>query len=528
MDLVIKNGRIVDGTGAAPFTADIRVTGDTITAIGSIDPPDGAQVVDAAGRLVIPGMFDSHSHDEGGLFDEKYAHLRVVQGITSNIVGQCGATPAPNCEKYMEGLRAIYFDHTGGLKFPWEWTDVKGYLSAVERSGPSYNMEVLVGHNTLRMCVMGAEDRKPDSGELSAMKDLLDRALCDGAVGMSLGLNLLPGKYSDTEEIVELAKVLKKHDALLCSHRRGEGSIALEAIEEMLEVARRTGVRSVLSHVKVMGAHNRGKAIKALAMIESAIAGGLDISFDAYPYIEGFVQLYQLFPRWVWMSGSAKVMEYLSDPESCKKIIAEVEENPASDCYYNQSGGAKGIQVKQCPDPEFNNKTLRQISGETGVDPLKSAIDIIRRFGPGVMMLCDLQDREENYLIITHPRCMICSDGAPNQVSSHPRYLGSFARILDFYVKETGLLTLPDAVAKFTYKTARCYRVADRGAIKEGFKADLVIIDWDNFRDNSTFDAPSAKATGIDYVFVNGVLAAKDGVFIGNAAGRVIRSSDIK
>lgn len=526
MDLIIKNAYIVDGTGAPGYHGDIGISGDTIEAIGQLEAGNVPQL-DAAGRLVIPGIFDAHSHDELGIFRPDVAHSRIVQGITFNIVGQCGASPTPVCMERRDDLRNLYFEHSGGVRYDWNWTETHEYIDAVNAQKPSYNMLYLVGHNTLRMYVMGVEDRKPTEAELEAMKGLLERSLQEGAAGLSLCLNNVPGKFSDVDEIAALAEVVKKYDGVICAHRRGEASNAEEAIEEMIEVTRRTGVRMVCSHVKIIGFANKGKAVKVLRMIEQARAEGLDIRFDAYPYIEGFVQLFQIFPRWFWGMGADKVMENVADPETCDKVVKEMQDDPYHDCYYCASAGAKGIRVKQCPDPKFDNKTLQQISEETGEDPIRMALHIIRTYGPKVMMLCDLQDREENILIETHPKCSVSSDGAPNQLKSHPRYLGSFAKILDYYVKQTGLLTLETAVHKMTGLTAECYKIKDRGVLRAGNKADLVIIDWENFQDGTTFDNPSGLATGINYVFLNGKIAARDGVYTGEGVGGIIRGYEL-
>ncbi|MDD3920793.1 MAG: D-aminoacylase [Eubacteriales bacterium] len=522
MDYILRNARIVDGTGRPSYLADIGISGDTIAKIGTIDRPAG-EVIDLAGRLVTPGFIDSHSHDDGSVFLEEAAYSRIPQGITLSVVGQCGSTVTPLVEEQKENLRNLYFDHVGGRRFAWNWHDTATYIQALEAAKTSYNMLFLIGQNTLRIAVMGTEERSPAAEELAAMKDLLDVQLSQGAGGLSLGMNLSPAKCADIEELVELAKVVKKHDAVICAHRRNEASMAVESIEEMIEIARRTGVRMVCSHVKVMGAANRGKVIKILSLLHQARKEGLDISFDAYPYIEGFVQLYQIFPRWVWCTGAEAVMRYLADPQTCQAIHDEICDNKDSDCYYNLSGGASGIRIRQCPEPLYNNKTLAEITSENGADAIYLAMDIIRTHGPEVMMLCDLQNREENNLVISHPCCMIGSDGASTQFFSHPRYLGSFSRVLDFYVRQTGLLSLEEAVYKCTGLAAKCYRIKDRGVIAVGNKADLVVIDWDNFEDRTSFDETNAYSKGIDYVFLNGVVAARDGVATRAAVGQIIR-----
>ena len=519
--ILIKNAKIVDGTGSDMFLADLLIEGDTIKEIGKITCVSG-DVIDAAGRLLIPGFIDPHSHVDVGIFNREWCHQRITQGITTDIIGLCGPTPAPNCEKYNDILRRIYFELTGtGKDFPWTWQDMKGWIDAVGSENPTSNIAFLVGHSTIRVCVLGGEKRKADSNEIKKMQEILDSALRQGASGLSLGLSYFPGAYADTEEIIALAEIVKKHNGLISAHRRDEADKAYESVEEMIEVARATGVRMNLSHVKVMGKKNWGSSGKILKLIDKSKNEGLQITLDAYPYSAGYIQLFAIMPFWVWSGGPQEMLKIFTDPVKRKLIKKELSDGTA-DGISKASGGSSGIRIIQCPDSSYDMKTLKEISDETGMAPAECAIKVIEECGPGVMIFYLLQDQAELDSIITWQSTVICSDGTPSSGHGHPRYIGTFNHVLDYYVKTKGKITLQEAVHKMTGKTAEYYNIPDRGIIKEGNKADLVIIDWDRFEDLCTYDRPLAGAKGIDYVILNGEIAAENGVYTGSGRGCIL------
>lgn len=522
MDILIKNAMVVDGTGAPAYPADVAITGDRISAIGSITESCD-HVIDAGGRVVMPGIIDPHSHADVGIFDPEWSHQRIVQGITTEITGHCGPSPAPNCPEQMELLRRVYYDLTGACRpFDWPFQDFAGWLTTVEKQNLSANYGFLVGHSTLRICAMGDKTAKATEEDIRVMQDLLDQALSQGAMGMSFGLSYFPGNQADTHELTELAKVVKKHDGVIASHRRDEGDRDYESIAEMIQIARDTGVRMNLSHVKVTGSNNWGKGKAILELIQKGFDEGLDLSMDAYPFTAGYAQLFRIFPVRVWGEGPEKMYSMFSDPSTRRQLIEETNQGPEG-MLATAKGGAAGIQVIQCPSADYDKKTLAQISQESGLDPVECAMRIIEQYGPAVSMFCFLQDDDELDDIMLFPHTMVISDGAPASGHNHPRYMGAFSLFLERYVKEQKKLTLEEAVKRMTYMPAQRYHLFNRGMVREGNKADLIILDWDNFENNCTYERPEGPSKGISYVLLNGKIAAKDGVYTGEGQGEVLR-----
>ena len=524
MDYLIKNARVVDGTGVPAYTADVAITGDIISKIGTIDEYC-PHTIDAAGYVLMPGIIDPHSHADAGIFNPDWSHQRIVQGITTEITGHCGPSPAPNCPENMELLRRIYFDLTNtGVPFDWPFHDFDGWLKTVEQQNLSANYGFFVGHGTLRACVMGGKTEKASPADIQTMQKLLDESLSQGALGLALGLSMFPGSYADTYELIELAKVVKKHDAIIVAHRRDEGNRAYEAIDEMLTVARATGVRMNIAHIKVTGSSNWGKGKALLELIDAGLKEGLDLSLDAYPYIAGYTQLFQIFPINVWGVGGEQMLKNFSDPAYRAGVIEKMNSG-IYDGLKAANGGASGVQIIQCPDPAFDQKTLLEISKMLDVDPVEAAIQMMERFGSNVMMFYFLQNMDELKSLLLYPYTMIMSDGAPTSAHNHPRWMGAFGEILEMFVQKDHQMTLEAAVRKMTSMPAERYRLTGRGIIREGNKADLIILDWDHFQNNCTYEHPAGPSKGIHYVFLNGKIAAIDGIYTGNGRGVVFRGN---
>ncbi len=523
MDLLIKNANIVDGTGAPAYQADIAITRDTISEIGHI-AASCDHIIDAFGRVVMPGIIDPHTHADIGIFDPEWNHQRIVQGITTEITGHCGPSPAPNCPEHVDLQRHVYYELTGGGRpFDWPFRDFSGWLETVGKQKLSANYGFLVGHSSLRICVMGEKTCKATYDDIQAMKELLDQALSQGAMGMSLGLSYFPGAYADTEELIELAKVVKKHDGIIAAHRRDEGDRAYESIEEMLHIARVTGVRMNLAHVKVTGSSNWGKGKDLLELIQNGFDEGLDLSMDAYPWTAGYTQLYKIFPISLWGEGPENMYRQLKDPAIRQRMIDAVHSGTGAMVNLaDAKGGPAGILVIQCPDPAYDMKTLAKISQETGQDPVECALQIIEKCGDSVQMFCSVQDEDELDEIMLFPKTMVISDGAPASGHNHPRYMGTFALYLERYVKEQKKLTLEQAVHRMTSMPAQRYRFLDRGVVKVGNKADLIVLDWKNFKCNCTYEHPNGPSQGISYVLLNGKIAAKNGIYTGDGQGEIL------
>lgn len=525
-DLVIRQPWIVDGTGRAGYQADIGVQDGKIAKIGGI-PEDvpAKETIRGEGCLLVPGFIDAHSHFETAVFDPEFKFGRIMQGITSDIVGNCGPTPAPYDPKWEHVLKNMYYALTGtGLAFDWNWKTMGEYLNALERNGSPSNIASLIGHGTLRTLVMGHESRPAARRELDEMKAILAQSLEEGAVGLGLGLSYVPGMASTKEELLELASVCREHGAIIAAHRRDEGHMAVESVDEMLQIALETGVKMQISHLKVTGKKNWGKSRRIFRQIEDARAKGADVMFDVYPYVTGYIKLCYVLPPWALSGSEEDLLRRLEEPSVVQKIAEEMNtpEKMLFSLYTNAS--PEGIVMAACEEKQYLHRTLADIAGERGEDPISCAIGFIRRNHNQIMMICCMQNEEELESIIAHPLSMICSDGAPAvNHSQHPRYKGTFIRILDHYVKEKRLLTLEEAVKKMTSLTARRFSLEKRGELKEGYQADMLLLDFENLRDNASYERPDEKADGVLYTIVNGQIAAKNGNGLNVCAGSVLR-----
>ncbi len=523
MRYIIKDSRIIDGSGKPAYKADLVIEDDRILKIGETEGLSG-ELIDAEGLTVCPGFIDTHSHTEVAAFEPSLAHQRIVQGVTTEIVGHCGPTPAPCHKDRLPLLRRIYFDLTGlGAEFDWTWSDFAGWLDALEKTRPSTNYACMVGHGTIRACVMGEEAGTATDAQIKEMCALLDQALSQGAIGLGMGIQFFPGAGADKREMTALAKVVKSHDAIIAVHRRNEDVRAVESIDEMLEIAEITGVKMNLSHVKVMGKDNWGKSRTIFEHIERSRAKGAHVYLDAYPWTGGFTQLYKMLDPAIWKDGPEAMKRLLSDPAKRKEIVRQTQEG-LSGTMMTADGGADGIKVIQIPDPAYDKKSLGQISRETGIEPAEIAIRLIERFGNDISMFPFYQKQEELDEIMMYPDTLVMSDAVPSFTYPHPRHMGTFSLYLDRYVKQLKRLSLEQAIERVTSRPAALYGLGKRGLIREGMKADLVLFDWENFRNTTDYEHPLAVTEAIKLVFLGGEIAARNGVYTGNGRGEIIRA----
>ena len=488
-DLVIRNARLVDGTGGPEGHGDLAVDGDRITAVGdvgSIGP--GAEEIDAGGQVVAPGFVDVHTHDDGAMVRHPDMAFKLAQGCTSLVLGNCGfsASPAVPGDAEFSGL-------IGGRP---TWTDLAGYRAAVEAGRPAVNAVALVGHNTIRHLVMGPaeqgrERREPTAAELDEMADHVTRAMDQGACGFSTGLIYEPGRYSQTPEIIELAKRSAEAGGLYASHIRNEGDRLLEAVDEAITIGAEAGLPVQLSHHKAAGPRNWGKVVESLARVDEANAAGADITLDVYPYTAGSGPMAQYFR-----------LEAI-DPEL-----------------------AKVIRFASCPAfRHYEGRMAVDVATEEGLTP-SEVIHKVLTAPEGQRTICiqfiiDEADIETN---LRHPLMMVGSDGVVDlKGRPHPRLFGTFPRILAHYVRDREVLSLAEAVRRMTSLPARRFGLADRGVLRVGAFADLVVFDPDSVVDTATYDDPKQEPTGIEAVVVNGAVAYRSGTHTGVGAGRMLR-----
>ncbi|HEY8470034.1 MAG TPA: D-aminoacylase [Longimicrobiales bacterium] len=499
-DLLITGGTVVDGTGAPGYAADVAVREGRIVRV-SREPlrrESAARVIDASGHVVAPGFIDLHAHLDP-LLRLPGAESHVRQGVTTALGGPDGTAPLP----------------------------LAAYLDSAQALGLGMNVAFLAGHNTIRRRVMGTANRAPTEEELARMRELVAQAMEEGAFGLSTGLRYVPGAFATTDEVVELARVAAQHGGIYTSHLRDEGLHLLEGVAEALEIGRRAGIPVVLTHHKVVGKPMWGSSQRTLAMIDSARAAGTDVMADQYPYTATYTGISVLVPSWALAGGDSAFLRRLEVPALRDSIVRGIIWNIEND---RGGGDLSRVQLARVSwDRTLEGRTLRDWAEREGRPPTSETgaelvIEAIRRGGASAIY--HVLDEGDVERIMRHPHTAIASDGRltqPGEGHPHPRWYGTFPRVLGQYVRERGVLTLEEAVRKMTTLPADRLGLADRGRITEGAWADLVIFDPETVADRATFEDPHQYPEGIPYVIVNGVPVVDGGRFTDARPGRVLR-----
>ena len=517
-DLLIRGGTVIDGTGGPARRADVAVRDGRIVAVGEVGTGSAARTIDASGRVVSPGFIDIHSHSDESVLINSACESAVHQGVTLVAAGNCGGASAP-----VLGLAAEELDRDlERYKLERTWTSFGEYAAAIDRSGTAINFCSFVGHGTLRMCVMGADDRAPTNGELAAMKALLRASLEDGAIGLSTGLIYPPSAYGTTDEISALASVVRDHDGLYASHIRNEGDDLFAAIEENLEIGRRSGVRVQLSHHKASQKKNWGKVGESTAMIERAQAAGVDVIADQYPYTASSTGLAVTIPKWAHAGGSRALCRRLQDPAVRERIRGEYTETERS--------WTDIVIARAVHHPDWSGKSVAQLAASAQRDPLEWTCDALVEHDGAIDIIHHSMDEADVRYVLAKPWVCIGSDsranapyGALSFGKPHPRSYGTFPRVLGHYARDEGVITLEDAVRKMTSLTASRLGLRDRGTVREGAWADLVVFDPDRIIDTATYDEPHRYPAGIDHVVVNGVVVTYGDETLSDRPGRFLR-----
>src|SRR6478736_1323725 len=525
-DILIRGGLLLDGTGAAGRPGDLAIRDGRIAAIGTDLGDDAAKVIDANGLAVAPGFIDIKTHSDFTLPINPKAESKVRQGVTTEIIGHCGFSVAPCLPGKVELLRDYLSPSAPWL--PFRQTSFPDYLDTFPAT--SVNAGMLVGHNTLRLMVMGMEDRAPSASELDAMIDLLEQGLRAGALGMSSGLFTPPGSYAKPEEMHALARVLKRHNAAYFTHLRDEANHVLDCVQEAIAVAIDGEVHVEIVHFKCSGTNNWGKAETALQMIADAKAAGHDVDCDAYPYAAGSNPLKNLLPQWVQSGGVPAMIERLKVPATREKIRSDIARDglnnwgriPSWDC----------VQISISPHlPQFAGRTILSLATERGQEPVDTLCDYLAQDQGATRVLVTSISEDDIEHIVASPMALVGADGncvAPyGQVGKgmpHPRFYGTFPRILHHYVRERGAVPLELAIHKMTGATARALKLSDRGLLKQGYRADVAIFDPQDFRDRATYADPHQFPSGTrTTVIVNGVMVVENATHTGALPGRVLR-----
>lgn len=523
LDYLIKNGTIINGKNEAPYVADLGIKGGKIVKIGEISE-EAAEVIDAEGYVVTPGFIDIHCHSDAIIFAEGKNQKRLWQGVTTELIGNCGISAAPVKKEHIADLRKYNDPFYSKIPVAYEeWNSFAEYLDYVEKTGPVLNTAALVGHGALRVAMAGFENRKITGEELENMKKLLGRCMEQGAFGMSSGLIYPPGIYADEEEIRALVSVVKSYGGLYATHMRSESEHLEDSVRNVLELAKATGVNLEISHHKAMGIHNFGKVSKTIPMIEQCRKEGYHVDCDTYPYTACSTQFSAVLPPWAFEGGVQALLERLESPTEREKLIADMkEENMKYESYY-QLAGWENILINECSVAEYAGKTVAEIADKKGKDPFEMALDILKESKNEAMMICFCISEEDVKTSYRSEASMVCTDGFPAIGKSHPRYLGSFVRVLEKYVKQEAVLSLPEAIYKMTGKPAGKIGLKDRGVLEEGKEADILIMDMNSLHDNADYEQSDALAEGMKYIWINGVKAMDDGKCLNVCAGKVLR-----
>jgi N-acyl-D-amino-acid deacylase len=498
-DLVIAGGTVIDGTGRAGTVADVGIKDGRIAAVGRLPRGQAAQIVDATHLVVAPGFIDVHTHADN-LVDYPAATNFVRMGVTTIVAGNCG---------------------TSAL-------DVGAALQALRERPAAINFATLIGHNTVRAAVMGTDDRAPKAAELARMQSLVWKAMADGAIGFSTGLQYVPGTYAQTPEIIELARVSANAGGIYASHMRNEGTALEQAIAETIRVGDLVNGRVEISHLKVDSPSHWGSSGRALALIDEARARGIDVRADQYAYTAASSSLGIRFPSWVLEGGQARIAERLNTPATWQKIKTEMasmlEERGLHDLSF-------AVVAMYPPDHSLNGLSLRQVAlRKGGAESEDAQLDAAREMllAGGAAMVYHVMSDEDVDRIMRHPQVAIASDAsviAWNEGVPHPRGYGNNARVLGTYVRARHVLALEDAIRKMTSLPAAHFHLPNRGTIRPGYAADLVVFDPETVADAATYAAPHAYATGIAYVYVNGAAVVRDGGQTAARPGQVIANS---
>lgn len=506
--LLIEQAMVVDGMGAPGRATSVLVEGDTIKEVApDIDCPAGGQRIDGSGLVVAPGFIDMHAH-EFGLLTDPTADSKLRQGVTTELVGNCGMSPAP---VRGEGVKEVMTRLRGFGRYEGEvtWTSLSEFFAVVRERGLTTNHAWLVGHGTVRASVLGYENRPPTTAELEEMKALVRDSMEEGAWGLSSGLIYPPGQYARTEELIELARVAAEFDGRYVTHMRGEGHTAFEAIAEVVRIAREAQLPAHIAHFKVMGRELWGRSGLARSLIEEADAQGLTVTYDCYPYRAASTVLSALLPGWAYEDGPEELVARMGDPGERARVRAEIE---AGTTIF-QALGWDLVLIVDSKEPTRAGKTIQQIAQDEGKDPFDAVFDLLHD-EPQIQCVLYAMDEDDVRQNLCGPFAVVGTDafamkteGPLSYGKPHPRTYGAFPRVLRWLVREEGALTLAEAVHRMTGKPARLLGLADRGVIAPGMKADLVIFDPQTVADAATYTDPHQYPVGIHYVIVNGQIA---------------------
>jgi N-acyl-D-amino-acid deacylase len=527
-DIILRGGTIYDGSGGQPYNGDVAFTNDTIAAMGDLGKATAESEINIEGLAVAPGFVNMMSWANVSLIEDGRSQSDIRQGITLEIMGEGGSMGPLNDTMKEQMLR-----HQGDIRYDIEWTSLAEYLEYLEQRGISPNVASFIGAATPREYVLGHEDRPPTAAELDQMRDLVRQAMEEGALGVASALIYPPGIFADTDELIALSRVAAEYDGMYISHMRDEGAHMLEAIEELLTIAREADIRAEIYHLKSSGRANWPLFDQAVELVESARAEGLQITADVYTYPAGATGLNTVIPPWVQEGGFEASVERMSDPVLRKKIAGEMAENSSDfESYFVGPDTPEDILLVGFRSDAlklFTGKTLAEVAQLRGTDPRYTAMDLIVEDDSRVEAVFFSQSEDIVRQVVALPwvsfntdEASVAPEGVFLKSSPHPRAYGSFARVLGKYVREEQVITLEEAIRKLATLPAQNLKIERRGELKAGFYADVVVFDPNTIQDHATFVEPHQYSTGMHHVFVNGVQVLKNGEHTGATPGRAV------
>lgn len=543
-DVIIKNGKVIDGTGNPWFKADLGIEGDRITKIGTLPAPSADLVIDATGLAVSPGFIDIHSHSDLVFPLPENAEILspfVRQGTTTQVIGNCGISPSPVNEDSLPLMKG-YLALITARDTPWNWSTLSDYINVLEKNRVVMNVAPLVGQGAIRFSVMGAKDKEPTQSEREKMRELMTRTMEDGAIGLSAGLIYPPGMWTTTDDLIDLCHVVARYGGVFTCHVRGSSETAIESEKEIIEIGRKTGVRVEHSHHEAFGKVHWPKVKQTMRMDEEARKEGIDIAFDVIPYVVANTYLTAILPPWALEGGFPKLVERLSNKETREKIRYDVEHKIPEWPPWKPGGwphnlieatGYENVRILYTgseKNRKYLGKSLAELGKMLNKHPFDVAADLVVEEKGDVMALYvgvtgDFKDEENLKLLLKHPLASIGPDAIVlGKGIPHPAAYGSFPRVIGRYGREMGLFSIEEAVKKMTSLPAARMGLKQRGLLWEGFYADIVVFNPETIIDRATYDDPSQTPTGIEYVFINGKLVVDKGKHNTKLlAGKVLR-----
>jgi N-acyl-D-amino-acid deacylase len=528
-DIILRHGIIYDGSGSSPYVADVAINADTIAAIGDLERAKGEMDLDAEGLAVAPGFINMLSWAGESLIEDGRSQSDIRQGVTLEVMGEGWSGGPLNPSMKRENT-----EQQGDIKYDIEWSTLGEYLEFLETRGVSCNIASFVGATTLRVNALGYEDRPPTPAEMDHMKKLVRQAMEEGAMGLSTALIYAPAFFAETEELITLCKEVSAYNGLYISHMRSEGDQLLEGVDEVIEIAGKSRIRAEIYHLKAAGRDNWYKMDLVIAKIDSARGTGLPITADMYNYTAAGTGLYATMPKWVQEGGHDAWVARLKDPVLRERVIREMRQ-PGKDWenFFYMTGSPENIMLvgfKQDSLKYLTGKTLAEVAANRHTSPAETIIDLVIQDNSRVDAIYFLMSEENVRKQMALPWVSFGSDEAslaPEGVflkaNPHPRAYGNFARLLGKYVRDEHIIPLEEAIRKLTHLPAENLRISQRGLLKKGYFADVVVFDPDSIQDHATYEEPHRYATGVRHVFVNGQQVLKDGEHTGITPGRIVR-----